>query len=228
MRFPGGATVVRRSRLASLLAAGSLLGAIPGDAAEPVRIALLPVVVHSSEAETEYLSAGLAEMLTARLEQFPQVAVIRLDGRAEPTAEESAAVAAGRGAGAQYVVFGSFTQFGAGASLDVRCARIDGASGEADGRRIFIQSGTTGEIIPRLEELATKIHRYVAGVDRAPARAPRGGEEQAGTEALVEELERRVDALERAVYAPSDDAGAAAGAEGAAGAAAESGGPAVR
>ncbi|MFQ5418625.1 MAG: hypothetical protein ACE5FL_16480, partial [Myxococcota bacterium] len=38
-------------------------------AAEPVRVAMLPMVVHSSDGETGYLSDGLAVTLAARLEQ---------------------------------------------------------------------------------------------------------------------------------------------------------------
>jgi hypothetical protein len=221
---------VHVSKLVPLLAGSWLLVAWTGSAAEPVRIGLLPVVVHSSEADTGYLSSGLAEMLSARLEQFPQLSVIRLDRSAEPTMEESAAVEEGRAVGAEYVVFGAFTQFGAGASFDVRCARVGGPDDGDSSRRVFIQSGTTAEIIPRLEELATKIHRHVAGVDAARAAAGNAAGQDAGEarDDRVEELLRRVDALERAVYAPATTASPADEAEVPGGAEPDSNGSPVR
>ncbi len=50
-----------------------------GAAEEAARIALLPITVHSAHAEPGYLSEGLAEMLTSRLEQAGEISVIRLE-----------------------------------------------------------------------------------------------------------------------------------------------------
>ena len=132
--------------LAVLLAGVGLLVLARDSSAQLLRVALLPVVVHSATPDNAYVSTGLAEMLSARLEQFEGVAVIRVGEESKPTTE-AAAVEAARSVGASYVLFGSFTQFGAGASLDLRCAPVDGSN---DGRRIFIQAGTMAEIIPRL------------------------------------------------------------------------------
>ncbi len=166
-------------------------------AADAVRVAVVPVVVHSSEAGSDYLSQGLADMLSARLERSGDVTVVRTaDGK--PSASLSAALKAGRGAGADFVLFGSFTQFGAGASLDLHCAQVAGAE-DSDGagpRRIFIQAGTVGEIIPKLEGLADKVTRYVTGTE-GPAPSPPQGAVDADH---YDELMRRVEALERAVY----------------------------
>ena len=55
--------------IATFLAAAAAAG-------EPVRIALLPMSVHAHSSGTEYLSSGLAAMLSARLEQFEGVVVV--------------------------------------------------------------------------------------------------------------------------------------------------------
>ena len=133
-----------RVPLLALAAGCALAGAA---AAAPVRVALLPVAVHSSDASSGYLSAGLASMLSSRLEQFDEIAVIRLDD-AKAVTQPGPAIEAARAAGADFVVFGSFTQFGNGASLDLQCARTQGADAAAAPRRMFVQSGALGDIIP--------------------------------------------------------------------------------
>jgi hypothetical protein len=161
-----------------------------------VRIALAPMAIHTAEPDSEYVSAGLAEMLSARLERSGAVAVVRLDPKAPPTSL-SAARESARAIGADYVVFGSFTQFGSGASLDVRCAPVAGSGdGDEDARHVFIQSGTVGEIIPRLDDLADKVTRYVL---RGAPPAPGAANAEPGQSDEVAELRARVEALERAL-----------------------------
>jgi hypothetical protein len=156
-------------------------------------VALLPVTVHSADAGSGYLRAGIASMLASRLEQFEEISVIRIEPEANGAGAD-AALAAGREAGAEFVVFGSFTQFGDGASLDLSCARVEG--GEAGARRIFVQSGTLGDIIPKLDELAEKIRLHVSG-GRAAASAAVA---PAPASAELGDLQRRVEALERSVF----------------------------
>ncbi len=185
--------------IASFLAAAAAAG-------EPVRIALLPMSVHARSSGTEYLSSGLAAMLSARLEQFEGVEVIRVGGKSHPPSQTSAAIEAGREAKADFVLFGSFTQFGEGASLDVRCARV-GDDGSKP-RRIFIQSGQVSEIIPSLDGLAEKIARYALGHDGgAGGRTIEGNGVPAVADSgpsaeEYEELLDRLEALEGAVYKP--------------------------
>ncbi len=178
--------------------------AVAAAAGEPVRIALLPMSVHARSTGTEYLSGGLAAMLSARLEQFEDVVVVRVDGKGNPPSKTGAAIEAGRAVEADFVLFGSFTQFGEGASLDVRCARIGDDGREP--RRIFIQSGRVSEIIPSLDGLAEKIARYALGRDDSTSGRTIEG---AGVPAVAgpspeeyEELLDRIEALEGAVYKP--------------------------
>jgi len=178
------------------------LASAPAFASEPISVAMLPIVVHSASNESDYLSKGLVDMLSARLEQGGGIRVIRVESNAR-AANPDVAVEAGRAAGAEFVVFGSFTQFGAGASLDVRCARVaDGGEGgeSSQPREVFVQSGALGEIIPRLDDLAGRIAKYVKGGGvAAPPEVSQGAVAPAAAGAAGD-LEGRVEALERAVF----------------------------
>ena len=184
----------------------SAVSLLPASGRATPRVALVPIVVHSSASEPHYLSNGLAEMLSARLEKSGEISVVRVESKAGPTTRLDSVLELGRSAGADFVIYGSFTQFGQGASLDVRCAPLNGSEPDPE-RRIFIQSGTVAEIIPQLDELAQKVARYVKnGASPAPtpppvaepvAEAPAPGAANAES---YETLLRRVDALERAVY----------------------------
>jgi TolB-like protein len=203
----------------SLLAAAAALLALPGaPAAETLRVALLPIAVHSAEPDAAYVSAGLEAMLSARLEHSGRISVVRVEGDAG-AGDQEAAVTAARESGADYVLFGSFTQFGEGASLDMRCAPLGAAPGPDSPRQVFIHSGSIGEIIPRLDELAEKLARYVEtgaatgtaaappqagapapGPVAGPAAAGGNGGPGAAAPGALEDLQRRVEALERSVY----------------------------
>jgi len=182
--------------------------------AEPVRVALLPIVVHSSAGESGYLSDGIVAMLAARLEQKGGIQVIRMQSNAGAVSTPDAAVEAARGGDAEFVVFGSFTQFGSGASLDLRCARVAGGSGHGQppARQVFIESGDLGEIIPQLDDLAGRIALYVKEGAPAPA-AVASGEAAAGPS--LADLERRVERLEQEVLggAEAPEAGPSSGAD---------------
>lgn len=184
----------RSSRTRAPLALAVLLLCAAGPAsAERVRVALLPVVVHSSESR-EYLQQGLSDMLVARLGRDGRLAVIEVEEAAAATTDTGAARAAGRKAGAAWVVFGSFTRFGEGASLDLQCARVDGESG--DPQKVFAQAATLGALIPMLDGVSERITARVLGGDGgAPAAASAGP----GGSSEITELRRRVEALERAV-----------------------------
>lgn len=167
--------------------------------ARSIQVAMLPIVVHAASGEVDYLSKGLAEMISARLEQAGGIQVIRMESNSRAT-NAKVAISAGKAAGAEYVVFGSFTQFGSGASLDVRCARVEeDAEDDPESRRVFIQSGELGEIIPRLGDLSGRIVQFLKG-DTVAAAPREGGAAAPAASAPADTLELRVQALEQAVF----------------------------
>jgi hypothetical protein len=199
--------VLHRIGLGLLVAAGLLAasGASPRRAhAEPARVAVLPVVIHSLGDET-YLREGLADMLASRLGQSPALAVVRVEDPGQATTDPERARAAARGVGAEHVLFGSFTHFGEGASLDLSCARV--AEDDAPPGQIFIQTGTIGEIIPKLDDLARRVAAHVAAGGAAPP-VSAGPPAAAGVTSLqvldalseLDSLSSRVDGLEQRVY----------------------------
>jgi outer membrane protein insertion porin family len=177
------------SPLALLFALAASAGAVRGE--ERRTVAILPVVVHALEQQA-YLRDGLADMLASRLGQQPGIGVIRVNDPEQATVDADAARAAGRAVGAQWVLFGSFTRFGEGASLDVRCVPV-AAPGDPGPRSIFVQAGQIAELIPRLDGLAERVALHVMGRDPATP----GGAASAGGSSELDELRRRVEALER-------------------------------
>ena len=179
-----------RRALRLLAAALALAAAAGGARAEERRtVAILPVVVHALEQQA-YLRDGLADMLASRLGQQPGIGVIRVTDPAQATLDPEAARAAGRAVGAQWVLFGSFTRFGEGASLDILCVPV-AAPGDPGPRSIFVQSGQIAELIPRLDGLTERVALHVNGRDGAGANASGAGRSE------LDELRRRVEALER-------------------------------
>jgi TolB-like protein len=159
------------------------------------RVAILPVVVHSAAPDPSYLSDGLADMLAARLEQLGGMRVVRDDGSQAATTRLEQALERGGALKADYVVFGSFTQFGDGASLDLQCAPVQSAD-PAAARSLFVQSGAIGDIIPKLDDVADKVAYFVLGESAAKTAVG----ERTRSAAPLRDLLGRLDALERAVY----------------------------
>jgi outer membrane protein insertion porin family len=187
--------------LALWLALAASAGAARGE--ERRSVAILPVVVHALEQQA-YLRDGLADMLASRLGQQPGIGVIRVNDPAQATVDADAARAAGRAVGAQWVLFGSFTRFGEGASLDVRCVPV-AAPGDPGPRSIFVQAGQIADLIPRLDGLAERVALHVMGRDPATAGGATGAGGAGGSREL-DELRRRVEALERRAAAPAPTA----------------------
>jgi len=182
---------VRLHRWSSAFVVGLALALLAGGARAEERrtVAILPVVVHARE-DQAYLREGLADMLASRLGRQPGIGVVRVSDPARATLDAAAAREAGRAVGAEWVLYGSFTRFGDGASLDMQCLPV-AASSDPGPRSIFVQSGQIAELIPRLDGVAERVAAHVLGRDGA---AP---SETNGTWAELDELRRRVDALER-------------------------------
>ena len=182
--------------------------AVPAQAAA-VRIALLPLAVHAAGEESSYLQSGLAEMIAARLDQYEDVVVVRQASSEAPPADIAAARETAEAEGADFVLYGSFTRFGDGASLDMRCAEVvPGEAEEASARRIFIQSGSLAEIIPQLDTLAQKVVRYAFGAGGGAPRVAGAADGKAGSGGAgpssreFKALSDRVDAIETALFPP--------------------------
>lgn len=171
-------------------------------------VAVLPMVVNATE-DRSYLRDGLSDMLTSRLGRQQGLAVTRVEDLETATTEASAAREAGRAAGADWVVFGSFTRFGNGASLDLRCVRVEEGTGGGDPRSIFVQAGEVGEIIPGLDSVAIRVGEYVRSGNSAAttdvASPPPGVSPEEAAE--LAELRARVDALEGRVFGADGGAG---------------------
>ena len=190
-------------------------------AEEAARVVILPVVVHRAANDSAYVSRGVAEMLSARLEQVGGISVVRVENAKAATTDRKAAIETASRLEGDFVLYGAFTQFGEGASLDLHCASLRAASaGGAKPRRVFIQSGTVGDIIPRLDMLVDKIVVFLKGGGAAVATSapgaggavdPQDPGEGAVDAETIRELRERVEALEAAVYeaAIPEDASAA-------------------
>jgi TolB-like protein len=189
---------VRRRRSGSSPFACALalaLAVAAGARAEERRtVAILPVVVHALE-DHAYLRDGLADMLASRLGQQPGIGVLRVDDPAQATTDVDVARATAKALGAQWVLFGSFTRFGDGASLDVRCVSV-AAPADSGPRSIFVQSGQLAELIPRLDGVAERVAAHVLGREHGAA-APEASRSE------LDELRRRIEALERRPAAPA-------------------------
>jgi TolB-like protein len=197
--FPRGEAITLKSWILATALLGAFLLPRAGVAAEPpVRIALLPLVVHSADDRT-YLREGLRDMLLARFASVEEIQVIDIEDPERATARLPVALRTAREVGADFACFGSFTRFGTGASLDVQCASTQTSENEPPMREIFVYSGNVGDVIPDLDELVGKITRFVVHdyEERLAARKKAAGE-PAGPDPIAE-LQRRVDALENAI-----------------------------
>jgi TolB-like protein len=175
----------------------ALLAATPAAAQERVRILLLPMVVHSAE-PPEYLRSGLGDMLASRLERIPDFDVVRLDEPDAGTTKIQKAVKQARKVDARFVLFGSFTRFGTGASLDVQCAGVGPDGDEEPLREIFVHSGSIGDVIPDLDDLVGKVARFVIADYTARVAAETGDVPNLPSN-QIQSLEARISALEKAL-----------------------------
>ena len=196
----------------SLIALASLASNLPARADERVRVALLPVVVHSSEGR-DYLQKGMADMLVSRLGRDPRLAVVPVEDANTATTDIEAARKTGLANDAEFVVFGSFTRFGEGASLDLSCASVRDA--EREPRRIYVHASTMAALIPLLDGVADRTSFAVLGsVSPAAGVAAGPGAAPDGNSAEEQEQRRRADSLERSAPDSGAQAKPAPGAEG--------------
>ncbi len=168
-----------------------LVGTARADAKPTLLI--LPVVVHSSESPA-YLREGLLDMLSTRFMQGGVFEVRLVENAEKATTLLPEALATGREAGTDFVLFGSFTRFGEGASLDMQAASTVPGEEDETLREIFVHSGSIGEVIPDLDNLVGKVTRFAVR-DFQPVANSESGLDWVGNV----ELSRRVKALEQAM-----------------------------
>lgn len=174
-------------------------GLVQAQQAEKPRLLMLPIIVHSAE-PPDYVRGGLADMLSARFTRTGALELIRVDDPARGTTQLEQAIAAGRRAGADYVLFGSFTRFGKGASLDVQCSPVVPDASREPLREIFVHSGSIGEIIPDLDELVGKVSRFARGESVASGGASAGAAAASTARASdLAEMRERIESLEATV-----------------------------
>lgn len=186
-----------------LLLAGSV---VPAHAAEPpVRVLLLPITMYTPD-EQPFLRNGLIEMLSSRLRRNPGIQVLLFGDSKVEVANVNAARELAKNRGVDFVLFGSFTQFGDGVSLDLQClatsASASARAGDAS-RGVFVKSSSFKDFIRDLDDLALRVSAFVLppGAPLAPTSLGAG----AGT-AEFRELERRVEKLEKELRALEKDA----------------------
>jgi TolB-like protein len=201
---------IRRALVAGLTLFVALSGI--ASAQEKPTLALLPVVVHSSE-NPAYVQQGLADMFKSRFDREGVFSVIELDDDKYATTKVEAALETARDVGAQYVLFGSFTRFGAGASMDMQVASTTPGDDGAPMREIFVHSGTMGEVIPDLTDLVGKITRFAVSdytppedTTQGPAPSPLFAPPSAAPSEEISDLISRVKALEDALEELQDAA----------------------
>jgi len=188
------------ARTAALL--GTLLLCTAASAGDRTRIVILPIVVHSAASDSSYVSRGITDMISSRLEQTGRVQVDRVEDPKAATTVLGKALELGKARGGDYLIFGAFTQFGDGASLDVHCLPLDVKNEveAAAARRIFISSGAMGDIIPKLDEIVDRVATYTKVGPVEQAAAPAAAPPSPGQAEALRDMARRLEVLEKAVF----------------------------
>ena len=140
-------------------------------AAEPPKLLILPFEVSSPE-PLDYLRDSLLDLLTSRIGQSSEIAVVPSDkvrealrGRPTLSLTDQEAQAVARSAGADYLLFGRFTKIGDGFSLDA--GLLDLQSRRLVGRFVADGEGMSS-VIPKLGELAESVRKRFATLAPAP------------------------------------------------------------
>ncbi len=150
------------------VSAAATFGGCPGQAsaAEPVRkVAVVPFTIYA-EKDLTFLQKGIVDMLTSRLSQEGEVAVLGREATAAavsgidaPLTPQSA-VQVGQKLGADYVLYGSLTVFGESVSVDAKMVDVAGSRPPVS---FYTQSASFGEVIPAIDRFAAEINEKVFG-----------------------------------------------------------------
>jgi TolB-like protein len=171
-----------RSLAIVLLSLAMMTGlALPALSAGPVRVAILPFQIHSTE-DLSYLKEGIYDVISSRLAASGQIDVIGKSGIERVLAvmrpsrmTEEVAREAGIRLKADYVVLGSITKIAEFISLD---ARLIGTTGQKPASGAFAQTKGLDQLMGKVDEFATDIGGKILG---EPAVFAKEGEPKAKT-----------------------------------------------
>lgn len=143
---------------------------LPAASEDSKTVAIFPFQINS-EKDLSFLQKGIVDMLSSRLAQSGNVAVISRQKTEQALAdadgpmEMGLARSIGRKLGADYVLFGSLTVFGNSASIDAKMLDV---GGDAEPVAVFTQS-ELGQVITEINQFAIEINEKVFG--RGPVAA---------------------------------------------------------
>jgi hypothetical protein len=141
----------------------------------PLKVALLPLTIHSDE-NLEYLREGTYAMFSSRVELEGRISVLERAPVKKALTEVSGEIDSetarkvGETVGADFVVFGSLTKLGGSASVDLKVLEV---RGEKPGSSVYIQAGKMEEIIAQVDVLARKVDEKILGYPLSPPSAER-------------------------------------------------------
>lgn len=131
----------------------------------PLKVAVFPFTVNSAE-QLDYLQEGIAHMLATRMEQDQEIVTIARNvmkdvlPKGRGRLDERLARRLGVQTGADFVVMGSFTKIGNGASID---ALILDTAGEQAARHVFVQCDTMDKVTAHIGLLARQLDFALLG-----------------------------------------------------------------
>jgi hypothetical protein len=142
-------------------------------ASGPVKVALLPVTIHSEE-NLDYLREGVYAMFSSRVELEGRVVVMERAAVKKAVSQfpgeidSESAKKIGETLGADFVVFGSLTKLGDSASLDLKVMDV---KGEKPASSVYVQARKMEEIIAQVDVLARKVDERILGYPLGPPTA---------------------------------------------------------
>lgn len=135
--------------------------------AKPALVGIVPFQINGPE-ELSYLKQGILDMLTSRLSWKDEVEVVALKP-GEGLMDESTAREMGLKTGTDWILFGSLTVLGTGASIDTKMVDV---SEKKPTHASFAQSGNMNDLISQINLLAEDINQNVFGRGAVARKAP--------------------------------------------------------
>jgi len=136
----------------------------------PLKVALLPLTIHSDE-NLDYLKEGTYAMFSSRVELEGRVmvmeraAVKKAISQVPGEIDSETAKKIGETLGADYVVFGSLTKLGGSASVDLKVLEV---KGEKPASPVYVQANKLEEIISQVDVLARRVDEKILGYPLSP------------------------------------------------------------